>query len=804
MTLLKWLAGLLLTLALLVLVAIIVIPMVVDPNDYRDELTSLVKDKTGRDLALQGDLKISVFPWLGVRTQGLRFSQPEGIEGDMVAVDTAKLRVKLMPLLSKKIEVDTIVLEAPTVRLVTLKNGVDSFAGLTGDTDAETPQEPADSTAAVALAIQGLELSDGRVTIDDRKAGSKTELSDLNVTTGNLIGDSLADIQASGVMTSSDGSAPLEFDLSGQAQIDVDTTAVKLANLSADVSQADNDINVAFASLNFSDNANIDLSALSVSLKGPVEAALSANKVTANLDSQRAEIPELLINAGTLQATLSKLIASDFIDAPKVAGELSVPEFNAASLLKDFEIDYQTSDSDALKRVSLQAQFDGSLEQAQVRDLVLNLDDSKLSGSAGVRNFDKPSATFDLSLTSLNLDRYLPPSDEEGADDEAPVSGASSLAVPMAIFKEINANGQFKAQQLIASGVEMNNIDVVVASANGEVSITPSAQLYDGSLAGKIEYSEQGEQSKLQVNNKVSLVQLGQLLNAAEVTDQLSGLGSVLVDLIITEANGVQSNKGVITLDAKDGAIQGVDIKNMVDGAYSYYQKFKGDDESEPKGEQGDGQSKQSDETKFAELFGTFNLNDNVITNNDFSMKAPLFRVDGEGVIDIAKQTLDYVVDVKVVASTDGQGGESRDKLRGIPIPIRFTGDLTAPSYSIDMKRMAKALFERDVKSKKAELIQEKLGIEGGEELSTKDVLKGLFSKKLDEEVNGDQPQERPITDTRAPKQESADPQAADQQSPPPDVDANPDPEAEPEEEKSAKDQLKEDVGKKLLDSIFK
>ena len=133
LTLFKWLAGLILTLAVLIVIAIVVIPQVVDPNDYRDKITELVKDKTGRDLRLDGDLSVSVFPWLGVRTQGLSLSQPAQIGGDMLTVDTAQIRVKLLPLLSKKVEVDTVVLETPKVRLVTLANGVGSFDGLSGD-----------------------------------------------------------------------------------------------------------------------------------------------------------------------------------------------------------------------------------------------------------------------------------------------------------------------------------------------------------------------------------------------------------------------------------------------------------------------------------------------------------------------------------------------------------------------------------------------------------------------------------------------------------------------------------------------
>ena len=116
LTLIKWLGGFLLTIAFLILIAIIVVPRVVDPNDYRDDITQLVKDKTGRKLSLSGDLSVSVFPWLGVATKGLSLSQPDSIGGDMLMVDNAQLRVKFLPLLSKRLEVDTIVLEQPTVR----------------------------------------------------------------------------------------------------------------------------------------------------------------------------------------------------------------------------------------------------------------------------------------------------------------------------------------------------------------------------------------------------------------------------------------------------------------------------------------------------------------------------------------------------------------------------------------------------------------------------------------------------------------------------------------------------------------
>ena len=166
----KWLLGLTMTLAVLILLAIVIVPQVFDPNDYRDQISELVQQKTGRELQLNGDLSVSVFPWLGIRTQGLSLSQPEEIGGSMVQVETAQLRLKLMPLLSKRVEIDTVILEQPQLRFITLENGVNSTTGLTDNAEEEIEEEEASPELALALVIQGVELTNGSLEYDDRQA----------------------------------------------------------------------------------------------------------------------------------------------------------------------------------------------------------------------------------------------------------------------------------------------------------------------------------------------------------------------------------------------------------------------------------------------------------------------------------------------------------------------------------------------------------------------------------------------------------------------------------------------------------
>ena len=61
----KILAGVIAVGVVLVIVAAVALPMLVDPQDIKNQLSTRVKAETGRDLSIPGEVKLSVFPWLG-------------------------------------------------------------------------------------------------------------------------------------------------------------------------------------------------------------------------------------------------------------------------------------------------------------------------------------------------------------------------------------------------------------------------------------------------------------------------------------------------------------------------------------------------------------------------------------------------------------------------------------------------------------------------------------------------------------------------------------------------------------------
>ena len=67
----KFIKYLVIALAILVVLFVagaVVLVATVDPNDHKDTIVAAVKDATGRELKLEGDIGFSFFPRLGRQT----------------------------------------------------------------------------------------------------------------------------------------------------------------------------------------------------------------------------------------------------------------------------------------------------------------------------------------------------------------------------------------------------------------------------------------------------------------------------------------------------------------------------------------------------------------------------------------------------------------------------------------------------------------------------------------------------------------------------------------------------------------
>src|SRR6266704_3164421 len=113
----------------LVLLALAVVVATFDPNRYKPELAAAVKDKTGRTLAIEGNLRLTVFPSVGVAVGKTSLSEPDSSR-IFARIDEARMSLALLPLFSRKVVVDRVALSGLTADLVKHKDGKTNFDDL--------------------------------------------------------------------------------------------------------------------------------------------------------------------------------------------------------------------------------------------------------------------------------------------------------------------------------------------------------------------------------------------------------------------------------------------------------------------------------------------------------------------------------------------------------------------------------------------------------------------------------------------------------------------------------------------------
>ena len=177
-----------------VVAAVIIVPMVFDPNDYKDEIKSLVEKETGRSWNLSGDIGLSIFPWLGFDLGPLTLGNAPGFAPDaFLKAERTRVHVALLPLLRKEVQMDTVAMTGLVVNLArdpAGKTNWDDLLAKTGDAkESKEAQPPAGLKEAhppaglAAVALGGIDLREAEVTWDDRQKKERYAIRGLNLKT---------------------------------------------------------------------------------------------------------------------------------------------------------------------------------------------------------------------------------------------------------------------------------------------------------------------------------------------------------------------------------------------------------------------------------------------------------------------------------------------------------------------------------------------------------------------------------------------------------------------------------------------
>lgn len=179
------------TLVILVVVAVIVVVGGVaafvafsDPNDFKGTIVEQVRDETGRELSLEGQLEWGFFPKLRLKAGPVTLANPEGFgEEPFLAADEIRIAVATLPLLRSRIEMDTIKLHGVVLNLARTESGVTNWQDLAGEPGEEREH---DGDGLASFVLGGVDIKDARVTYTDAMADQKIVISNITAQTGAL------------------------------------------------------------------------------------------------------------------------------------------------------------------------------------------------------------------------------------------------------------------------------------------------------------------------------------------------------------------------------------------------------------------------------------------------------------------------------------------------------------------------------------------------------------------------------------------------------------------------------------------
>ncbi len=748
-----------------------------DSGRFRQQVVDSVREKTGRTLHIEGSIQLTVFPSIGMAVSGVSLSEPRSDQLFMRARE-ARASLGLLPLFSRRAEVDSVSLKGLAVTVVRSRQGRFNFEDLVGvggarpaggdSAPGSTGQTPppgpvVDQRKDFAIRIAGVALEDATIDYTDETDGSRLVLSSLNLRAGAIADGVRSPVKLSFALQSRapelDLAVDVETDLLGEREarrtslegfgLAVKGRALDITDLDATL-KADVEARAGMAELSVSNlqvaargrnrdadfQARLDIPRLSlaaekltggqVTLEALVRRAtqkLEARVVIPAIEASRGEFSTPPVDASlqmeqegrTLQSTLSSPLSGHL-----EARTLELPGLKATLGLKDASIPGGSVDA----RIDGTARADLSRETVDM-DLTAQVDESRLEGRVGLVRFQKPALTFDVKVDQLDADRYgargedsgrgVPPRGSEETSNK-PAQGESAKPVDLSWLEGITLDGRLQVGQLKVANVRSSQVRGEVRAADGRLDVNPVLATFHGGSLGGAFSAQAAPVPSFSVKLKLDRVDMGPFLRDAARSDRMEGRGAIVID-VTTQGD---------TVAALKKGLNGNVAFHVTDGSIQGMDLAGMAREAKNKLRELKGRRKvsenRSEKTDFSDLRASFNIRNGVARNDDLIMKSPLLRVGGEGVIDLGSDRIDYLVKPTVVATSKGQGGHDLADLSGVTIPVRVEGPLKSPGYTIDYSGLAleygKGILERAVDDMKGE---------GGRKLG--DRLKGLLGR---------------------------------------------------------------------------
>jgi len=664
----------------LFLIAAIAFFLFFDPNDFREEIAQAVKEETGRDLVIDGEVRLQLFPWLAVEVGHATLGNAAGFGDEPFAeFDRAELSVRIVPLLlSQEVAVGAAVLDALRLNLEVDSNGRSNWDDfVSADDGTESVDGAATGSEAVddqSFEVSGVDINDASIVYTNRGTGEVYALSGMNMRIGRVAGSD--PVPASG---------SLHFDVQPAGlRGDIDVSTVFAFDLESGLVRLDD-----FALEGVTDGLANSPTTLVVKTAG-----VELNTADQTIQMQPVEVRALDVEISADVQPFSYAGAIETTAAIKVAA------FSPRSLMHLFDVSApETADPSVLSRLAIEAQADIRESHASLSDITIKLDDTTFTGDLTVPFDLSERHLLDLSADAIDLNRYMAPPAEGTAGE----GGESApVEIPVDLIKPLNARGSLKIGKVLLGGLELEQVDLNLQTRDGRMRLHPvSAALFGGRYSGDISIDVSGAAPVLSMNETVQGVDLAKLALAMFEQENITGTMSGNFKLSGRGKDMAEVQRtldGNMSFELKDGTYEGTDIWYELRRARAVLKREAPPEPALPA------------RTPFTSVTATGVVTDGIMSNDDFVADLPFMQLTGNGDVDLPAGTVDYALRARVFAKPEVMEGATAEEIEDLTktvIPLKITGPMTAPKVRPDVEELLRKRVEEEVKEKLQDKLQD-------------------------------------------------------------------------------------------------
>lgn len=724
----KWIGGLLLLVIILFAGLILLLPKLLDPNDYKDKISDLIYDNSGYRIEIPGDIELHVSPRLDILFslgQIRVLSGPDFKDITLFSSEEARVELSLLPLLQeKRLVIQGVQLHGGYAHLIRSRTGkgnweLSSGTAVSGASSpaAKKPSAPASTPAPAptpktpstgkqktlpTLDLGGIELSRITVRYEDQQTDKRFELKNFHLQTGRIQDGKPFHLKSGFTALTSSGSNNNALSVVNEVETDLtfalDARTIRLDNLSL-------------------------VSLIKAFGLQETEVKLATNAFV-DLAKKNVKLDAFKLNSRDLAVQLNAEIAN-YAD-PVFSGSFQIPEFSLRKFLQENKLSQPAwKDESALTQFGFSCEFKGNKNTITMPDIQVLLDGTHAKGSLVLKDLKHPAYNFQMHLDSFDLDRYATaPRQKEAAvaksngaaQKKAKIEGKASKAAPVSkgsvtpkaatkalepifpvdLLRGLRFNVDLSVDSMKMRGAKLSAVTIKANGKDGLLALKPlSAKLYDGSISTETILDVRGELPKLTIKQNLDRVQVGPLLKDIKGQDEVTG--AAVMSLQVTSSGNskqrlIRHANGKMNLALEDGVIKKLHILQVIRQAKALYdgEKLITNAVDEPTG--------------FARLSASGVIKQGVFHNNDLKAASDLMNVTGSGKVDFADEYVDYLLKISLTRGMDRDQKSGRTDYSKFVVPYRIHGKFSEIKEEADvvgiLKSQAKSLLMKEVQKR--------------------------------------------------------------------------------------------------------